>query len=564
MVGYFRQERLVQAFYFFLLLFIFLLARLCLIQVKNGDKLAFVALEQDTLSVVLEDIPRGRILDRNLEPLTDGNRSERVVIFPRVIEDKAEVAAGLAGVLGVEQVKITRALAGDPKYLPYPLSGEQARFIRERGWSGVMALPVYFRYGSHSLAVQVMGHLGSIFSAKDLADLNNREKFYRLNDLVGKTGLEKYYDYDLKATRPEQVVRVFIDAGGRVVGGPVLDLNAGDPGRRDLVLTVDANIQRAVENVMDDMVIKGAVVVMEVGTGDILAIASRPSFNPERVEDFLDRAGNECFLDRATALYQPGSVFKVVVAAAALEEGIVSPADLFFCRGEKEDLLRCWYAPGHGTISFARAFAESCNPTFARVTLRLTPAKLIAYARQFGFASQAIAGYPFPADRRQDLSLIGLPNNLVNSSIGQGPVLATPVQVAAMINAIASDGMYSQPRLVKELRQSNGKIERQFPADKSRVISSATARELKKLLALVTAEGTGKDAYLPVCGSAGKTGTAQVTNSGQKVNTWFAGYAPLASPRFVITVLVEEGAGGRETAAQVFSVIAKKILAGAV
>ncbi|MBC7326474.1 MAG: penicillin-binding protein 2, partial [Moorella sp. (in: Bacteria)] len=202
-------------------------------------------------------------------------------------------------------------------------------------------------------------------------------------------------------------------------------------------------VQQIVEKVLDAHVKKGAVVVMDARSGDILALASRPKYHPApgRIEQYL-RGEPGALLDQCVGLFAPGSLFKVVVAAAALAERIVTPETTFYCRGAKDWPVRCWSEHGHGVISFQEAFAQSCNPVFARLALELGAANLIAYARLFGLDDQRIAGYPVPADPRQNLDLIAAPHNLVNSSLGQGPVLATPVQITAMMNTVVNGGKY--------------------------------------------------------------------------------------------------------------------------
>lgn len=559
-----RQRRLVRTFFMFWFCFLGLVAQLWLIQIRDGDRYTKLVLEQGSRWVSLEDTPRGKILDRNLIPVTGERREDRVVLFPMAVRDKVEVARGLARILGVDFSAIKQTLEGGACYLPYIVTPDQSAAIEEKGWTGVMVLPVQSRYGEQPLASQVTGHLGRITSREEYLSLGGRgKKIYHYDDLVGKTGLERYYELDLKGSRPQRAVRVFTDASGKLLGGPGFEVEerVQDKERRDLVLTVDTRIQRVVEDIMDRRVVKGAVVVMEPGSGDIQALASRPGFNPAHPEQVLGIGAEDRFFDHGTALYQPGSIFKVVVAAAALEEGTVSSESRFFCRGEKEALIRCWNAAGHGEIDFSHAFAQSCNPTFARVGLHLGAAKLIEYAQRLGFDNQSVIGYPVPPDPRQDLSLIGAPYNLVNSSVGQGPVLVTPVQITSMLNAIISDGIYREPRLVKKVLKNGGGVAREFASDPGkRAISSETAEKLRGLLELVIDEGVGNEAQVPVFGSAGKTGSAQISNDNGPVNAWFTGYAPRTNPRYIVTVLVEGGASGGESAAPVFRDIMEQIL----
>ena len=563
-MGILRRKRLVLTLVIFFMCFLGLAIQLWRIQIIKGEVYSCLALEQGSLSVSLEDTPRGKFLDRNLVPFNEGKTENRVVVFPEVVKDKDRAAKELAKILGVNEVAIKGYLAEGAGYLPYGLTSEQTNLIRQKSWTGIMALPVQFRYGENSLAAQTLGHLGKVTSYAEYFDLvTNSEKIYRYNDLVGKTGLEMVYEEDLKGNRPARAIRVFKDAKGKLLGGPGFELEeqAPDKDRRDVVLTLDSRIQQLVEDTMDRKIDSGAVVVMEAGTGDILAMASRPGFDTAHPEQNTDGAAASSSFDHCAALYQPGSVFKIVVAAAALENNPSIMNSRFTCRGANEDLMRCWKDEGHGDINLSRAFAQSCNPAFVKTGLDLGAQRLIECARRLGLDNQNIIGYPVVTDTRQDLNHLAEPYNLVNCSIGQGPVLVTPLQVAAMTNTIVSGGIYREPRLVKEIRSSSGSIAREFYLDSgSRAISQDSAEIMRRLMELVVDEGTGTEAAVPVCGSAGKTGSAQVGSNGEQTNAWFSGYAPRQNPRYVVTVLVEGGASGSESAAPIFREITESIL----
>ena len=562
-MDFLRRKRQVFVFYFFAAAFSLIIYQLWTIQVRDGERFVGMALDQVSRSVSLEEVPRGRILDRNLNPLHGEALEKRVVLFPVLVEDKNAAANALGAILKTDPAVLETCFKGGPCILPNSVSEEDSAEIARLGLKGVLALSVRARYGERPLAAQVTGHLGRIASVEEYETLSREgKKTYHFNDLVGKSGLELIYEQELKGVRPKSAVRLYSDATGHPLAGePEMVENILDKERRDLVLTIDAGIQKKVEEIMDRRVAKGSVVVMEAGGGDILAMASRPAYNPGRPEEGLMVADGDRFFDHCTALYQPGSVFKVVVAAAALEEGLVTTETEFTCSGEKEDLIPCWFRTGHGKISFDRAFYESCNPVFARLALQLGAPKLIEYARRMGLGSQQITGYPVVPDERQNLELIGAPDNLVNSSVGQGPVLTTPLQVAAMINTVASGGTFHTPRLAQALLGEDGRTARRFdPGEGRPALAPATTRTLQHLLEMTTAEGVGREGYVPVFGSAGKTGSAQLSGEKHQVNAWFAGYAPLAGPRYVVTVLVEEGVSGGESAAPVFKEIIEGIL----
>lgn len=551
------HQRLVKTFIVIVLLFTALVMKLYGIQILQGDQLSHRALQLSTREISLEEFSRGDILDRHGHALHGGASEARLLLFPAYIKDKAVMADRLAGIVP-GGVSFDVLLRDDPVMLTIDLAPQQVAAINELNHPGVMVLPVQLRYGSRPLAVHVSGHL-----SRAPVEANTR-KSTGPDQWFGVLGLERFYDEELHGQRSKKYARIYVDARDRLVGGSpeVVTRSVRDNQRHHLVTTIDINIQTVVEDVMDREVPLGSVVVMDARTGDILAAASRPSYNPHpRAIVTALATGSDVFLDQTTALFQPGSIFKLVVAAAAMEEGLASPDTVFQCHGEQGPLISCWHSAGHGSLTLEEAFAVSCNPTFAQLGLKLGAEKLIQYARAFGLDNQTIIGYPVREDTRQDLSLLGAGYNLVNSSVGQGPVLVTPVQMAAMVNVVVNNGVYLPPRLVKEVRNDEQQTVRYLsPGSSTKVISSFTATRLKGMLEATTTRGVGTQAFVPVYGSAGKTGSAQLDESGGTVNAWFAGYAPLSKPRYVIVILVREGVSGGQTAAPVFREITRAIL----
>lgn len=561
------RKRLVWTFAVLVFFFICVVARVGYLQIIQGEHIARRALAGEINGIALEDYQRGGILDRHLRPLTDGYSSNRVVLFPRLMEDPGAVAAGLSSVTGEDPASIREYLSeGKPVVLPLRITPEQAGHIQESGWQGVLVAPCVYRYGPRPLAAHVVGYLGRIRDLDELKELNaSGSKSYLLSDWVGRQGLEHVYEKELRGLYSSGVAGFYKDALGRPLPGIPLTVNAAlkDFTRSDVITTIDADIQYMVEKVMDRHIKKGAVVVMDNAGGDILAMASRPAYNPDPgAGDLALPDKDEKFINQAISLFQPGSIFKVVLAAAALSEGVARPDTVYHCRGNREEPVRCWKDEGHGAITLSEAMAYSCNPVFVALGRELGPQKIISYARALGLENQGILGYPAVPDRRQDLSLIAGKYNLASSSVGQGPVLATPLQITAMMCAVANDGIYREPRLVMEIRPVRGEPEKIAPAEPVRAISPEVARQLREMLEMVTRRGVGQKAWVAGGGSAGKTGSAQLGRDSETVNAWFSGYAPLDNPRYTVTVLVREGAGGGETAAPVFREIVNGINEG--
>lgn len=534
-----------------------LTAKLAFVQLVNGPVYSCLAFRQQAAVVPLEEYPRGSVLDRDGVSLTGEHWVKKVALFPASISDKNRVAAGLASILHVPVREINERMQGGPDALPYVLNAQQEAAVKRAGWAGVEVVPVKLRYGHRPLAAHVVGYLGKIESITEWRKLAKGGKMYAFGDSVGKAGCEYLYEHLLKGTVPSPLAGTYRDARGKTLDGlGVIVRQQRDDSRADVILTLDARVQQIVEEEMEERIPRGAVVVLEAGSGDILAVASRPAFNPADLKGSETSSGGEVFFDRAFAPCPPGSVFKILVGAVALEKGLAQDAR-FVCGGEAGPLVRCWNPAGHGEISFAEAFAESCNPAFAEIGLHLGKSSLLDYWRAFALDDRGVVGYPLPRDPRQDPSSLQQTYNLVNLSIGQGPVLVTPVQVAALLNAIVNDGVYVKPRLVKGFRGQRG--EESLSRDPGRqVIKAETARSLRELMALSTRAGTGRRGYLESGGSAGKTGTAEVDANTKYA--WFAGYAPLEHPRYVVVVMQEGSETGGESAAPVFKEIAAKLL----
>ncbi len=539
-----NRKRTVLLFCGFAVVFCSLAAHLVYIQIYEGPRLSRQALAQQTQLISLEIPPRGQILDRKMIPLTGYREAERVIVLPWQVEDRDREIGLLAEVLNIDISQAAGYFTTKAKMIPRDLTASQAGELKSLALPGIMVVKAKIRERKPSLGAHVLGFLGVG---------KNKETW------EGKMGIEAVYDSDLNGAAPRSAARVFVDARGRLIGGLGLRIeeNPVDSQRKDVVLTIDRQIQGVVERVMDRSGVReGAVVVMEAGTGDILALASRPDYF---LGDEIPRKEHEeSYLNHGLLPYQPGSVFKVVVAAAALEEGFAEPGETYLCIGEQDDIVKCYRKEGHGLLTFSQAVTYSCNPVFARLGLEMGAGKLTEYALRFGFGSGDIIGYQ-DVDTRDQLSLIGKKYNLTNASLGQWPVEASVIQVSAMMNVIAGGGIYTPPRLVKAVVSDEGLVERFIePGKKRRAVSEATAYTLQGMLERVTREGTGKEAWVEGYGSAGKTGSAQSGN--EHIDAWFSGYAPLNNPRFVVSVMVKDGVSGGQTAAPIFREIMQEIL----
>ncbi|AVX31600.1 penicillin-binding protein 2 [Carboxydocella thermautotrophica] len=543
-----RRRRLVKlGLVFFLFFYLPLLLRLGWLTVVRGPELARQAWKQQTWAVGLEDIPRGQIYDRNLKPLTDSYTDWRIIVFPALVKNKVHTAMRLANLLGQPLEEILARFNGEAVILPYPVSQEAWQSVHAYRWPGVMLKPVTFRYGPHPLAANVLGYLGYP-DQKRLSQLPRGD--YRRGELLGRAGLEALYDRELRDVSPEGVAAVVKDGQGRMIKGLQGQNGGYQPSkrRRHLVLTLDARVQRLVETVLDHRQLRGAVVVMKMD-GDLLALASRPTFHPAQLPAQPEPLQ---FVDRTMWPTEPGSVFKLLVAAAALEEGLVTPQTWIECSKVPGVKVNVPHPKGGHTLQ--EALAYSCNPYFVWLGRNLGADKLYSYQRKLQLLTAVVTGYPH-AYQQPDWNRVWQ-DNLTNLSIGQGQMQLTPLQVARLTALIARGGIDIQPRLVQEIRDDFGRVESRFaPAQPQRLLSEATARQLQGMMRLVVSQGSGQLAELAP-GVAGKTGTAQRSNG--QLNCWFTAFYPTRQPRVVLTVLVEGGESGGKTAAPV----AREILQG--
>ncbi|MGQ9557712.1 MAG: peptidoglycan D,D-transpeptidase FtsI family protein [Desulfurispora sp.] len=559
------QTRMALAGAILAIFFAFLVGRLYYLQIVQGLELARRALALQTTGYVLEQYPRGEILDRYGRSLSGGFWTSRLVVFPALLEDKEGAVARLAPILNAPPAAV-RACLERGGVGQWDLRPDQAARIADLALPGVLVAPYRVRYGPRPLAVHLTGYLGRVTGLDELEKFERGSRVaYTLEDYVGRQGLEAVYEGWLHGRREPAAARFWHDARQRQLSALPVQVQAGadTPPGPAVLTTLDAGVQAVVEQVMDKHVTAGAVVVLDPRSGDVLAMASRPAFDPRPGAVRLPETGSTAegaYINRALALFPPGSLFKIVVLAAALQEGVARPDSEFFCDGARARPVRCWYGAGHGWETLQQAFANSCNPVFVELGRRLGADGIIRYARALGLDRQVLTGYNYPVDSRQDLAAIARPYNLANSSVGQGPVLVTPLQVAAAVAALVNDGVWRPPRLVAALLDEAGR-EHRLPAGRpEQAISPATAAAVREMMQAVTERGTGREAWLPGLGSAGKTGSAQVAGR-QDVYAWFAGYAPLQQPRYVIVVLVAGGKSGGETAAPLFREIAARLVA---
>lgn len=551
----FFRGRILTIYIVFLLVFAALLGRLAFIQFVEGPGYARQAAAQRLRTVDFIQHPRGQILDCRLRPLTNNEKKPCVVIFPVMVKDFDLTASFLSEALAIPIKTVTSRLGKpkthnnftvikDPFILKTNANEQEIDLIQKACLPGVFVLPLIPRYRPGYPAVHTLGYVG------DQGSESTKE-----TKTVGWNGVEKQFDGYLQGGIGQQVA-VVIDDRGRHLSGRGFTLLSPGPGKEEkssnVVLTLNRDFQEIVESEMDGR--SGAAVVMDVKKGDILAMASSPGFNPDFPENL---SADDAFINKALANYPPASVFKILIAAAALEEGLVSPEDTFHCPGfitiPTGRKVSCWNREGHGDLTFAQAMAFSCNPVLIEAGLKLGGETIKDYAKKMGLYDNNIIGYSTVKENHFEFNS-SVPGDVGNVSIGENGVRLNPVQVAKLVSSVANGGWSVQPRLVLGVRDTKGNVIEEYQVPSSRqVLSRKTAGHLKMMLAGAVKEGTGQAAAVPGLAVGGKTGSSETHG------VWFAGFAPVEEPLWAVVVFIEHGSSGAQAAAPVFRGIVQRL-----
>lgn len=385
----------------------------------------------------------------------------------------------------------------------------------------------------------------------------------------GISGIEKAYNSVLSENNSTVSFSFSTNAKGRVMLGEGIEIKGNDIPKNGVVLTLDRDIQQITESVLDASGAEcAAAVVIEVESGAIRACVSRPLFNQYDVSENLNDE-NSPLINRAFLPFSVGSVFKPVVAAAALECGI-NEDFRYNCTGSvvyNGVTFHCHKRDGHGLLDMEGAVANSCNTYFIELALRTSAEKIIDTASDFGFGKKTVFADGFESSKGFLPSVEELDSNAAkaNLSFGQGTLLATPLQICSAMAAVARDGVYIEPYLIEGECDKEGNLTRIYRyGEKRQIISVATAVKIRGFLEAVVENGSGSRAKSEYISIAGKTATAQTgkTENGEEIyNAWFAGYFPAENPKYAVTVLKENGGEGALSCAPVFRTIAEKITA---
>jgi cell division protein FtsI (penicillin-binding protein 3) len=533
--------------FFWILAICFRLVRLQV--VKYGD---FVQRAQRQQNRTIPTEPRrGNIYDRDGYALAMSIDVDSVFAVPSEIHDQETTATLLGKVLDMDPRDIVARLQSSRNfaYIKRKIDGETSNRVRELNLRGI-----YFRkepkrfYPKRELAAQVLGYVGM--------------------DDEGLGGLEREFDDDLRGIPGQELIS--IDARrkwfSRVERPP-------DPGQ-NLVLTIDQTIQYIAETELqkgmeDTKAIAGTVVVENPRTGEILALANRPTFNP----NVFNNVPTESLKNRAVSdVYEPGSVFKIVTYSAAIDQHVVTPEDHIDCQHGSIDVfgMKIHDHESLGVVTIAEALAHSSDVAAIKVGMKLGDQRLYHYIRDYGFGQQT--GIELPGETRGLAKPVNHWSKVSIGAISMGQEIGvTPLQTISLVSTIANDGVYTPPRIVAgELPPDSKALPVVFhPAQQHRVVSAITAVQMKKMMEGVVLFGTARRAMLDGYTLAGKTGTAQKVDpatggySKTKYVASFIGFAPVNNPAITIAVILDSPIGlhqGGQVSAPVFKRIAQQVL----
>ena len=561
-----------------------LIGRMAYLQIYKGDYYSKRA-EGNRTRYTRIIAPRGIIYDCNGEELVNNKPGFIIALTRSSGKYKPELLNHLSILLKMPQAKIEEIIekskdGNEPIRLVRDASPELVTKIEEN----IMYLPGVLievqpvrSYLNNELAVHALGYVGEV------SEYEIEEKVYpdlKAGDIVGKFGLENYYDSYLRGT--DGSFREEIDVSGRAV--QIMDKVDPKPGQ-GLVLTIDAKLQRVAENAADKQLAAlgcsaCSVVVMDPYSGEIKALVSRPTFNPnwfvngisEKNWNSINNNSSYPMTDKAIAgEYPPGSTFKIVTGSAALQENKVKPNELIYDSG-RHWLVDMRNAGGEalGYINFKTALSASDNVYFYEMGNRLGIDLLDKYAKDFGFgkktgidlhgeASGLIAS---PAYKQKVFKEDWFLGDTFNAAIGQGFTLVTPIQIAQMLSAVATDGKRYKPHLVTKIINDDGSVVKTFDPELEGPlpVSKENLDLVQEGLKAVTKEGGTASSLdsLPVS-VAGKTGTAE--NPHGRDHGWFIAYAPSEKPKYVVVCIVEQGSFGSVSAAPIVKNILEYLFA---
>lgn len=527
------ERRIAGVFCTFLLLFSGMIFRLY--QISQSSDYASAANNQS--SYLLEvDRSRGKIYDCNFHSLVDNGKSYLAAVTP------CPEAAG-ALYYNISKTQHEQATKKLSENRPFVMPVRQRNVFSK----GVDVFTVPQRYGLRQLAPHIIGYLGA--------------------DRHGVTGIEQAYDDYLEESGGKLMVRYTTDTLGRALEGRAPETvteNYNSP--QGVVLTLDRDIQEVAESAAAAHFEKGAVVVLDVHSGAIRAMASLPSFDPNHISRYLEDE-NAPLINRALWPYSVGSTFKTLVAATAVERGL--GGHTHYCNGSikvGDVVYHCHNRNGHGELNMTEALEKSCNPYFISLIQEIGGESVAYKAATIGFGKELelADGLTAASGRLPTYEELRSAGETANFGFGQGYLTATPLQIAQLMATIANNGAAVTPKLVEGFTEDGATLSQATATySPKQVVSERAALAVQRMMVSVVENGSGKKARPALLGAGGKTASAQTgaydADGSEIIHAWFGGFYPADDPQYAIVVLAEGMDSGGDFAAPVFKEICDRI-----
>ncbi len=524
------KKRALSLFATILIAFTGLTARLFYLSVLPKEASLVSSARERTLAT-----SRATIYDRNLNPVVNNDFSYIAIIRPTadalayladMTTDYATREALIKGQLTVTQV---------------------SKAENYRNCDDIKPLKIHNRYADNSL-VHILGYTNISGD--------------------GVTGIEKYYNEYLKSKGGELTVAYTADAQGRLLLDEKTEIrNKNYYSAEGLILTIDKDFQLILENALEkNNIKKGAGIIIDTESGEILACASTPVYNRNNLSASLNDSSAP-FINRAFSQYPVGSVFKVITAAACIENGTILP--FYNCTGsvkKTENIFYCNNLEGHGEIDFNTALSKSCNTYFIEAGIQCGGNNILSLAKSFKLGQCTDLGNGYMTDTgtlptEKELKFYA---DIANFSFGQGKLTATPLQIACVFATLANNGIYNTPTLIKGFKDTNGNIVNKSKKASEEILKPSTCQIINTALKQTVIDGTGKSARSKYFDSYCKTSTAQSGQfdiSGNEIKyCWFVGSFPEIDPQYTICIMKEDGISGGNDCGPVFKEIAEKIM----
>jgi len=594
------KKRLLGAAVVVLFFFAIIIMRLWMLQISNGPEYETRAYS-NRVRIRQVAPPRGHLLDRHGREIVTNRPSFNVVLIQEDSPDVGDVLKRLAPVLNMDISELwekMRDASGTPRYLPIRLKEDvdwqTLAYLENHNheFSGIRTEVQPVRvYHYQDLAASTIGYLGTV-SKKDLEEVD--KEIYNGQDTIGKRGIEKLREADLRGEKGYTYSEV--DAKG--FEQKQLKTVEPLPGR-EIRLTLDLDLQQIAESYMAAGDKSGAVVVMEVNTGRLLAAVSAPTIHIEEFVGGISKQQWQALLDNpkhpllnkvVQATYPPGSTYKMVTALAGLAKGVIDEDTTFYCPGQMRygnRTYRCWKRGGHGTVNLNRAIGESCDVYFYQVGARVGVDTLAEYAQKLGLGKKTGAEMEFEKEgltptkkwKEKYRKAKWQDGETLSVAIGQGFNIVTPLQMCVMTSALANGGKVYRPKIVEQVVDPQGNVVENFAPE---LVSELPGVErylqsIRKGMEEVVQgkRGTARNVAIEGLRIGGKTGTAQVVRlavyRGLKEqdipyefrdHAWFTCYAPAENPEIAVTVLVEHGLHGGSGAGPIARAVLNQYFSG--